>query len=159
MVSSAEEQQQKNKEVVRQFFEAFDRHDIQSMAQLVSTINYSLHFAGMPNMDWNGHKQLLTAIINAFPDIHHDIEDAVAEGADKVAIRMNVTGTHKGEFLGVPQSGKKASITSMDFFTIIDGKFVEHWVNADMIGLMQQIGAIPTPSSSPTGTSTSTSRP
>jgi steroid delta-isomerase-like uncharacterized protein len=86
---------------------------------------------------------LPSAITSAFPDIHHNIEDVVAEGADKVAIRMNVTGTHKGEFQGVPQSGKKGSITSMDFFTIIDGKFVEHWVTADMMGLMQQIGAIP----------------
>ena len=152
--SSSLEQQQKNKQLVRQFFEAFDRHDIESMEQLVSTANYSLHFSGMPTMDWNGHKQLIAAIITAFPDIHHDIEDVVAEGADKVAIRMNVTGTHKGEFLGVQQSGKKGSIASMDFFTIIDGKFVEHWVNADMMGLMQQIGAIPTPPSSPaTGTS------
>ncbi len=149
--SSSSSTQEQNKQVVRQFFEAFDRHDIQSMEHLVSTANYSLHFAGMPNMDWNGHKQLLTAIINAFPDVHHDIKDAVAEGADKVAIRVNVTGTHKGEFLGVPQSGKKASITSMDFFTIADGKFVEHWVNADLMGLMQQIGAIPTPSSSTGG--------
>jgi steroid delta-isomerase-like uncharacterized protein len=141
--SSKEQQQQKNKQVVSQFFEAFDRHDIESMEQLVSTTNYSLHFSGMPNMDWNGHKQLIAAITSAFPDIHHDIEDIVAEGVDKVAIRMNVTGTHKAEFLGIPQSGKKGSIISMDFFTIIDGKFVEHWVNADMMGLMQQIGAIP----------------
>ena len=59
---------------------------------------------------------------------------------------MNVTGTHKGEFLGMPQSSKKVSITSMDFFTIVDGKFVEHWVNADMMGLMQQIGATSTTS-------------
>ena len=141
--SSSSQEQQKNKQVVHQFFEAFDRHDIESMEQLVSITNYSLHFSGMPTMDWNGHKQLIAAIITAFPDIHHDIEDVVAEGADKVAIRMNVTGTHKGEFQGVPQSGKKGSITSMDFFTIIDGKFVEHWVTADMMGLMQQIGAIP----------------
>ena len=156
MSSSSQEQQQK-KQVVRQFFEAFDRHDIESMEQLVSTSDYSLHFSGMPTMDWNGHKQLIAAITSAFPDIHHDIEDMVSEGPDKVAIRMNVTGTHNGEFLGVPQSGKKSSITSMDFFTIIDGKFVEHWVNADMMGLMQQIGAIPTGSSPATDTSTARS--
>ena len=147
MASSLQEQQQKNKRVVRQFFEAFDRHDVESMEQLVSTANYSLHFSGMPTMDWTGHKQLISTITSAFPDIHHEIEDVVAEGPDKVAIRMNVIGTHKGEFLGIPQSGKKGSISSMDFFTIIDGKFVEHWVNADMMGLMQQIGAIPAPPS------------
>ena len=99
-------------------------------------------------MDWNGHKQVIVAFISAFPDVHHDIVEMVAEGEDKVAIRMNVTGTHKGEFQGVPQSGKKVSFGRMFFFTIIDGKITEIWVSLDMIGLMQQIGAIPTAPSS-----------
>ena len=48
-------------------------------------------------MDWNGHKQFFTAFTNSFPDLHHKIVDMVAEG-DKVSVRFNVTGTHKGEF-------------------------------------------------------------
>jgi steroid delta-isomerase-like uncharacterized protein len=143
-MGSAEEQ---NKQLVSQYFEAFDRQDTERIGQLVSSSNYSFHLPGMPPMDWNETKQFYAPLWSAFPDLHHDIEDVVAEGPDKVAIRMNVIGTHKGEFLGVPQSGKKGSISSMDFFTIIDGKFVEHWVNADMMGLMQQIGAIPAPPS------------
>jgi len=55
MASSAEEQQeQKNKDIVHQFFEAFDRHDIEKMEQLVLSTNYSLHFPTMPLLDWNG---------------------------------------------------------------------------------------------------------
>ena len=137
---------QKNKQVVRQSFEAFDRHDTERIRQLVSSTNYSFHFSGMPSMDWNGHKQLIVAFISAFPDLHHDIVDMVAEGEDKVAVRLHVTGTHKGEFQGVPQSGKKVSFGGMFFFTIIDGKITEIWVSLDMMGLMQQIGAIPTAS-------------
>lgn len=139
---------QKNKQVVRQSFEAFDRHDTERIRQLVSSTNYSFHFSGMPSMDWNGHKQLIVAFISAFPDLHHDIVDMVAEGEDKVAVRLNVTGTHKGEFQGVPQSGKKVSFGGMFFFTIIDGKITEIWVSLDMMGLMQQIGAIPPRSAS-----------
>jgi predicted ester cyclase len=66
----------------------------------------------------------------------------VAEG-DKVAVSINVTGTYKGEFQGIPPTGKQVSFTAMDILTIIDGKITEEWATADMMGLMQQIGAIP----------------
>ena len=141
--SSSLEQQQKNKQLVRQFFEAFDRHDIESMEQLVSTANYSLHFSGMPPMDWNTNKeQFLAPFTKAFPDLRRNIVDVVAEG-DKVAVSINVTGTYKGEFQGIPATGKQVSFTAMDILTIIDGKVTEEWATADMMGLMQQIGAIP----------------
>jgi ketosteroid isomerase-like protein len=71
-MGSAEEQ---NKQLVRQFFEAFDRQDTERIGQLISSSNYSLHIPGMPPMDWNGHKQFIIAITNAFPDVHHDIVD------------------------------------------------------------------------------------
>jgi steroid delta-isomerase-like uncharacterized protein len=140
MASSA---QQQNKQMVRQFFEAFDRHDTERIGQLVSSTNYSFHFLGMPTMDWNGHKQFIIAVTNAFPDIHHDIVDLVAEGEDKVAVRFDATGTHKEEFQGIPPTGKKVSFGGMNFFTVIDGKVAEEWVIVDMLELMQQIGAIP----------------
>jgi steroid delta-isomerase-like uncharacterized protein len=141
--SSAREQQQKNKQVAREFFELLDRHDFEKMGKLVSSINYSLHFPGTPPLDWNGHKQLLAAITSAFPDLHHDIEDLVTEG-DEVAVRSTVTATQKGEFQGIPATGKKVSLEEMDFLTIVDGKITEGWVSVDMLGLMQQIGMIPT---------------
>jgi steroid delta-isomerase-like uncharacterized protein len=102
-------------------------------------------------MDWNGHKQFIVAVTNAFPDVHHDIVDMVTEGEDKVAIRFDVTATHKGEFQGIPPTGKKVSFGGMEFFTIMDGKITEERVIVDMVGLMQQIGAIPAP---PAGSST-----
>ncbi len=69
--------QEQNKQVVRQFFEAFDRHDTERIGQLVSSTDYTFHFLGMPPMDWNGHKQFIIAITNAFPDVHHEIVDIV----------------------------------------------------------------------------------
>jgi steroid delta-isomerase-like uncharacterized protein len=144
MGSAAEEQ--KNKQVVRQFFEALNQQDTERIGQLVSSTNYSFHFPGMSPMDWKGDKQFIAAINNAFPDLHNNIVDMVAEG-DKVAVRFDVIATHKGEFLGIPPSGKKVSFGGTAFLTIIDGKVSEEWATADMMGLMQQIGAIPAPRS------------
>jgi steroid delta-isomerase-like uncharacterized protein len=148
--------EEQNKQVVRQFFELLDREDTESMEQLlVSNTNYSFHIGGMPSpVDWNEHKRLLIGVNNAFPDLHHEIVDLVAE-RDKVAVRLNVTGTHKGEFQGIPPTGKKLSLDEMGFITIIDGKITEGWISADTMRLMQQIGAIPGESHA---TDTSTAR-
>src|SRR5918993_4929084 len=135
--------QEQNKQLVSQFFEALDRRDAEMMDQLVSSTNYSLHFSGMPPMNWNTNKEQFLAPFNkAFPDLRRNIVDMVAEG-DKVAVSINLTGTYKGEFQGIPATGKQASFTAMDILTIIDGKVTEEWATADMMGLMQQIGAIP----------------
>ena len=75
-------------------------------------------------MDWNTHKQFFSAFANAFPDLRHNIVDLVAEG-DKVAVRFNVAGTHKGELQGIPPTDKKVSFGAMDFITLIDGKIAE----------------------------------
>jgi steroid delta-isomerase-like uncharacterized protein len=148
-MGSSSSQEQENKQLVRQFFELLDRQNTERMGQLlVSSTNYSFHIGGMPSpVDWNEHKRLLTGVNNAFPDLHHDIEDIVAEGVDKVAIRLSVTGTHKGDFQGIPPSGKKLSLDEMGFITIIDGKITEGWISSDTMRLMQQIGALPSLSS------------
>jgi steroid delta-isomerase-like uncharacterized protein len=140
--------QEQNKQLVRQFLEALDRYDTEMVDQLVSSTNYSFHFSGMPPMDWNTNKEQFLAPFNkAFPDLRRNIVDMVAEG-DKVAVSINVTGTYKGEFQGIPATGKHVSFTAMDILTIIDGKITEEWATADMMGLMQQIGAIPVRSAS-----------
>ncbi len=143
MPSSSSTQEEQNKQAVRQFFEALNRQDTERMDQLVSSNNYSLHFSGMTPMDWNGNKeQFLAPFTKAFPDLRRNIVDMVAEG-DKVAVSINVTGTYKGEFQGIPPTGKQVSFTAMDILTIGDGNITEEWATADMMGLMQQIGAIP----------------
>lgn len=67
----------------------------------------------------------------------------MAEG-DKVAVRFTITGTHKGEFQGIPPTGKEVFINCINFLTVLDGTIVEEWSNSDMTGLMQQIEAIRT---------------
>jgi steroid delta-isomerase-like uncharacterized protein len=136
----AEEQ---NKQVVRQYIEAFNRQDIERLGQLVSSSNQSFEFSGMhTSMDWNRTQQFFAVFWTAFPDLSAKIEEIVAEG-DKVAIRVLNTGTHKGDFQGIPPTGKKVSFEGRDFITLRDGKIVEQQAGVDMMELMQQIGAIP----------------
>lgn len=78
----------------------------------------------------------------AFPNYELIADDIVAE-ADKVAVRATFRGTHKGEFFGIPATGKEVSVSLMLIYRIAGGKIVEHWVNADQLSLMQQLGAIP----------------
>ena len=155
MTSSSSKQEETNKRIVSQFFELLGRYDTERMEQLlVSSTQYSFHPSGMADMDWNGHKQLLATITRAFPDLHHNIKDIVAEG-DKVAVRLTVTGTHKGEFQGIPPSEKKLSLDEMAFLTIIDGRITEGWITSDTMSFMAQIGAKPTTSRT-TGTNSTT---
>jgi steroid delta-isomerase-like uncharacterized protein len=89
-----------------------------------------------------GVKVLTTALRTAFPDFKATINDILADG-DKVVIRMTWSGTQKGEFMGVPASGKHVSFGVIDIIRIANGKFVEHWGQMDSMSLMQQLGAIP----------------
>ena len=87
-------------------------------------------------------KEWAIMIRNGFPDIHMTAEDFVAEG-DKVASRFEAQGTHNVEFSGVPATGKAVTVSGINIMRIADGKIVEHWVQYDVMGMMQQIGAIP----------------
>ena len=78
----------------------------------------------------------------AFPDLKMTIHDQAAEG-DKVWTRKTATGTHQGELFGIPATGKQVSWKIIDIMTIRHGKVTEHWVVADVMSLMQQLGAVP----------------
>lgn len=89
-----------------------------------------------------GVKQMAHIFHTAFPDMGGTVDDVIVEG-NKVAVRFTGTGTHQGEFFGIPPTGKSIKITGMNIFRIEDGKIVEHWNRADDLGLMQQLGVIP----------------
>jgi steroid delta-isomerase-like uncharacterized protein len=91
-----------------------------------------------------GVKQFYATLRRAFPDIHFTIEDQIAEG-DRVVTRWTARGTHRGEFNGIPPTGKQGAISGIDIDRIADGKVVECWPNADELDLLQQLGVIPVP--------------
>jgi predicted ester cyclase len=81
---------------------------------------------------------------SAFPDEQTTFEDQIAE-VDKVVSRMASTATYTGEFQGIPPTGKQFRVTGIWIDRIADGKIVERWGVVDMLGLMQQLDAIPAP--------------
>lgn len=93
-----------------------------------------------------GFKQVMAMFFQAFPDIHETTEEIVAEG-DKVATRGYFTGTHRGEFMNIPATGKQVRVSYIDIWRVENGKLVENWVQMDLLGMLQQLGVIPTPES------------
>lgn len=87
-------------------------------------------------------KQFLGMLVAAFPDFHYTVEFTVAEG-DRVAQRLNASGTMQGEFLGMPPSGKQATWTETHVSRFADDKLVEHWASIDQAGMLQQLGFMP----------------
>ena len=89
-------------------------------------------------------KQHIAAFEAAFPGYGMIVEDMIAEG-DKVVVRGAMHGTHKGDLMGIPPTGKQVTISVIIIYRIADGKIVEHWMIADQLGLMQQLGVFPPP--------------
>ena len=79
--------------------------------------------------------------ITAFPDWLETVEDIIAEG-DKVWVRLNYTGTHKGAFMGLPPTGKKINSKAVDIYRIENGKLAEYWNVTDNLNIFKQIGAV-----------------
>ena len=98
---------------------------------------------GLPNGP-EGAKQFVMMYRNAFPDTHFTIDEQIAEG-DKVVTRWTAHGTHKGELLGIPATGKSSTVTGISVDRIVNGKIAESWGIFDQFGMMQQLGVIPTP--------------
>lgn len=145
-VTEASLEQIDNKKVVRRFVEELlGGQDLNSASSIIAE-NFVAHHPQFPG-DIRGPGGLLQAVAMfrvAFPDLRYRVEELVAEG-NMVAVRWSASGTHRGQFLHLPPSGAAFSISGMDLFRVEGGKCVEGWVNSDMLGLFQQLGAIPTP--------------
>lgn len=140
---------EQNKALIRHIVEEIFNQGNMSRADEFLATNFVEHEELPPGIsrDREGVKQLTTMLRSAFPDFKATIDDIVAEG-DKVVIRQTWSGTHKGEFMGVPPTGKSVSFGVIDIVRIAGGKCVEHWGQMDSMGMMQQLGAIPTPGQS-----------
>jgi steroid delta-isomerase-like uncharacterized protein len=94
-----------------------------------------------------GYRGFYQILRGAFPDVEFTIEDLIAEG-DRVVSRWQARGTHLGEFRGLPPTGKSGAVAGTSVFRISDGRIIECWTNADDLGLLQLVGAIPAPAQS-----------
>ena len=89
-----------------------------------------------------GFIHFFTGFRKAFPDLKVEVEHAVQDD-DNVAIAYTVTGTHKGDLMGIPPTGKKIKARGVQIGRFKDGKLVERWGSSDQLGILQQIGAFP----------------
>jgi len=135
-----------NKAIARQFGEeVFNQGNTGAIDQLTAS-NFIEHNdlpPGLPS-GREGVKAMLTMLHGAFPDFHATIDDIVAEG-DRVVVRATWDGTQKGEFLGIPASGKHFTIPVIDIMRIGDSKVMEHWSVIDRLGMIEQLGTVPVP--------------
>ena len=139
-MSSIEE----NKAMMRRILEVFNTGNVNLADELIATD--VIDHQAPPGIEQGlaGFKQLVTMFRAAFSDIHFTIEDMIAEG-DKVVARGTMSGTHKGEFMGMAPTHKPFTIQVIDIVRFAGGKAVEHWGNQDDLGMLQQLGVIPTP--------------
>ena len=132
-----------NKALIRRLVEEIqNQHNVNAFDEFFapSFVNYD-PLPGLPGT-LEGAKQLHQMLFAAFPDLKMTIHDQAAEG-DKVWTHKTASGMHQGELLGIPATGKHVSWKIIDIMSIENGKVTEHWVVADVMSLMQQLGAIP----------------
>jgi steroid delta-isomerase-like uncharacterized protein len=137
---------EENKAVVQRAFDSMTEGREHFLAEHDAIYDPNLvgHFPGMPPVGIDMHRQFGLMTFDAFPDLKRPVEDLVAEG-DKVVARWTSAGTHQGAFMGIPASGKTVTTSGITVFRLENGKIVEEWSESDMVGMLQQVGAIPSP--------------
>ena len=139
-----ESETEQNKSVIRRFVEEVQNKKDWGVYDELNDPEFVNHSAppGIPS-DREGGKVYLGAFLNAFPDCHFIVDDMIAEG-DQVVTKKTFTGTHEGDFAGIPPTGKRVTLQFVDIMRVRDGRIVEHWLSMDQLSFMQQLGVIPT---------------
>lgn len=132
------------KELVRRGFEEGMNGQNFALFEEYLSPNYVNHNLPAPVPGPKGFIMVVQGFFKAFPDFRVILEDIVAEG-DLVSTRGYFTGTHLGDFQGIPATGKPIRAGYIDLWRGENGKLVENWVQLDLMALMQQLGVIPAP--------------
>ena len=136
-----------NKALFKRFHDAANTGDIELLANAIDELVAPDAVVRTPlPIDVTGAealKQIWAMLFSVYPDIHVTVEDLIAEG-DKVVARNTVTGTHRGEFMGVAATGKSVTYNEIFIFRFADGRVVETWGVVDVLAQMKQIGVVST---------------
>lgn len=143
-MTTQQTQAEANKAIIRRYRQAHNQNDMSVLDEIVAAdiVSHSA-LPGLP-AGREGGKMAHQGSLAAFPDGRTTTDDLVAEG-DKVVERFTFVGTQKGEFLGIPATGKQVRVTGMSIFRIANGKITEHWGENDGMGLLMQLGVLPAP--------------
>jgi steroid delta-isomerase-like uncharacterized protein len=132
-----------NAEIAANFMGAIDRHDWDAVRNII-TSDFIMEFPGQPDLDKEAFVQFCHGWVEAFPDLQHDIQESVCED-NRAVLRLIVRGTHRGDFMGIPATGRTIAVNSMGIGYLRDGRVARLWALPDVMGMMQQLGAIPEP--------------
>ncbi len=127
----------------RRLYDLINARDIQGFGGLLA--DDFVEHEELPGLEptKDGVQTFFRMQLAAFPDMRMDVQDIVADG-DKVVARVRYTGTHQGEFQGMPATGKSVDAQLVDIFRFDDaGRVGEHWGVMDLMTMMQQLGAVP----------------
>jgi steroid delta-isomerase-like uncharacterized protein len=134
---------EQNKQLVRRFVDEYQTAGSESAFEELLDPNIVNHSRPPGSPDGaEGVRQIFDMFRTAFPDFRATVLDQVAEG-DKVVTRKIFNGTHQGDFMGIPATGREIEIVVIDIVRLRDGRIAEHWGLFDQVGLMAQLGALP----------------
>jgi len=134
--------EEENKALVRKLLEEVWNKKNQDLIPELIAPEYILNIDRNKHEGPEGHKQVMNSCYQGLPDFHINIENIVGDG-DIVVYYGTFEGTHEGEFVGVKPTGKHVIVKDCGVFQIKDGKIISEKGYSDMLGLMQQLGAIP----------------
>ncbi len=133
---------EENKAIVRHFFEEGpSKGNLGAVNELISS-DFVMHSPLPTEPGAKGIDDIITTCRAAFDNLNVQIDDMIAEG-DKVTCRFTAHGVHRGQFMTLPPTGKEITMTGIEIFRLENGKVAELWAEANLIGLMQQLGVIP----------------
>ena len=132
-----------NKTIARRFIDEVFGGRYESVDELVAA-DFQGHSWGPMAPGRDSLKTAMKRVSEGISDHSMEIEDVIAEG-DRVAVRLVSHARHTGTFMGIPATGKEYTVSEIHIFRIREGQVAEHWYNGDMLGLMQQLGALPAP--------------
>jgi steroid delta-isomerase-like uncharacterized protein len=133
-----------NEEVARRFVnEVLNKGDYSAMRELI----HSDYVYRSPDQELHGSEALeglLTAYRTGLPDMNTSIDELIVSG-EKIVISITLTGTHSGDLLGIPATGKQVNVRGMVISRLKDGKIIQEWEILDMLGMFQQLGVVSLP--------------
>jgi steroid delta-isomerase-like uncharacterized protein len=133
-----------NKAIVQRLYEeVWNRRKLEVIKEIISPS----HALQAPNMSGSSigpeaYKRNVLAFLAGFPDLRWSIEDTIAE-KDKVVACWTISGTHKGDYVGIPATNKKVSVEGITIHNVAGGKIMDSYSNWDVLGMMQQLGVVP----------------
>ena len=129
--------------ILRLYGDVWNKRKLEVIKEIISP-SHALH---APNISGSSigpeaYKNQVVRFLAGYPDLRFTVEDTVVE-KDKVVACWTLSGTHKGDFMGIPATNRKVSVDGMTIHHVADGKIMDSYSNWDALGMMQQLGVVP----------------